>query len=145
MQGPPKWTGHTGEFWQNMVRWRKKWQATPVFLLQEPYKQYVTAKRYDARKWTFQVWRYPICYWRREEGITIDPERMEWLGQSRNDFQLWMCQVVKVKADLLKNNILKNNNLLKHNITEEPGMLSPWFKVNWMWSSRIWQETTSMS
>ena len=59
------------------------------------------------------------------EGVTIDPERMERLGQSRIDFQLWMCQVVKVKADLLKNNILKNNNLLKHNTTEEPGMLSP--------------------
>ena len=75
------------------------------------------------------MWTYPICYWRREEGVTIDPERMKWLSQSRNAFQLWMCQVVKVKADLVKNNI-----------TEEPG-----FKVNWMWSSRIWQEGTSAS
>ena len=60
------------------------------------------------------MWRYLICFWRREEGITIDPERMKWLGQSRNDFQLWIGQVVKVKAGLVKNNI-----------TEEPGMLSP--------------------
>ena len=29
--GPPK-TGHSGEFWQNVVHWRREWQASPVFL-----------------------------------------------------------------------------------------------------------------
>ena len=33
------------------------------------------------------------------------PERMEQLGQSRNNAQLWMCLVVQVKSDALKNNI----------------------------------------
>ena len=28
----------------------------------------------------------------------IAPERMKWLGQSRNDAQLWMCLVVKVQC-----------------------------------------------
>ena len=32
------------------------------------------------------------------------PERMKRLGQSRNDAQLWMCLVVKVKSDVIKNN-----------------------------------------
>ena len=36
------------------------------------------------------------------------------LGQSRNDFQLWMCLVVKVKS-----------NVVKNNIAWEPGMLGP--------------------
>ena len=33
------------------------------------------------------------------------PERMKTLGQSRNDTQLWMCLVVKVKSSAVKNNI----------------------------------------
>jgi len=28
-------TGHSGQFWQNLVHWRRGWQTTPVFLLWE--------------------------------------------------------------------------------------------------------------
>ena len=42
------------------------------------------------------------------------PERMRQLGQSRNDAQLWMCLVEKVKSNAVKNNIAK-----------DPGMLGP--------------------
>ena len=34
----------------------------------------------------------------------IATERMKWLSQSRNDAQLWMCLVVKLKSDAVKNN-----------------------------------------
>ena len=37
--------------------------------------------------------------------LLIAPERMKQLGQSGNDAQLWMCLVVKVKSNALKNNI----------------------------------------
>ena len=37
--------------------------------------------------------------------LSIAPERMTWLGQSRNDPQLWMCLIMKVKSDAAKNNI----------------------------------------
>ena len=46
--------------------------------------------------------------------LLIAPERMKQLSHSRNDAQLWMCLVVKVKSDAVKNNI-----------TQEPGILSP--------------------
>ena len=36
--------------------------------------------------------------------LLIAPERMKWLGQSKNDAQLWMCLVVKVKSNAVKNN-----------------------------------------
>ena len=36
--------------------------------------------------------------------LRIAPERMKWLSQSRNDAQLWMCLVVKLKSDAVKNN-----------------------------------------
>ena len=42
------------------------------------------------------------------------PERTKQLGQSGNDAQLWMCLVVKVKSDAVKNNIAL-----------EPGMSGP--------------------
>ena len=41
-------------------------------------------------------------------GELIAPERMKWLGQSRNDAQLWMCLVVKIKSNAVKNNIARN-------------------------------------
>jgi len=53
-----------------------------------------------------QVRRCPIYYWGRAEGnYTTVPERMKWLGQSRNDTQLCICLIVKVKSDAVKNNI----------------------------------------
>ena len=55
----------------------------------------------------------------------IAPERMKRLGQSGNDAQLWMCVVMKVKSDAVKNNI-----------AQEPGMLGPRIKANWKWSNR---------
>ena len=60
--------------------------------------------------------------------LLIAPERMKHLGQSRNNTQLWMCLVVKVNFDVVKNNI-----------AQEPGTLHPCIKVNWKWSSGRWQ------
>ena len=37
--------------------------------------------------------------------LLIAPERKTHLGQSRNDAQLWMCLVVQIKSDAVKNNI----------------------------------------
>ena len=37
--------------------------------------------------------------------LLVAPERVKWLGQSRNDAQLWIYLVVKVKSDALKNSI----------------------------------------
>ena len=45
---------------------------------------------------------------------------MKRLSKSRNDAQLWMCLVVEVKS-----------NAVKNNIAQEHGMLDPWIKVNW--------------
>ena len=39
--------------------------------------------------------------WKR----TNSSERMKWLGQSENDAQLWVCLVMKVKSNTIKNRI----------------------------------------
>ena len=50
MYGPPRQMDHSGVFWQYMVHWKREWQATPVFLLQEPHEPYEKAKRYDTER-----------------------------------------------------------------------------------------------
>ena len=49
-----------------------------------------------------------------EKSGEITPERMKRQNQSRNNAQWWMCLVVKIKSDAVKNNI-----------AQEPGMLGP--------------------
>ena len=48
----------------------------------------------------------------------IAPEWKKSRSQRENNAQLWMCLVVKVKSDAVKNNI-----------AQEPGMLGPRIKV----------------
>jgi len=44
--------------------------------------------------------RQILHHWATSGGqLLIAPERMKQLGQSRNDTQLWMCLVVRVKSD----------------------------------------------
>ena len=45
--------------------------------------------------------------------LLIAPERLKQLGQSRNDAQLWMCLVAKVKSSASKNNAAQDMNLSK--------------------------------
>ena len=33
---PPKWMGHDGEFWQNVVHWRREWQTTQYSSFENP-------------------------------------------------------------------------------------------------------------
>ena len=40
------------------------------------------------------------------EQLLVAPEGMKHLGQSRNDAQLWMCMVMKVKSDTIKTHIV---------------------------------------
>ena len=51
IQGHPRWTGHSKDFWHNVVHWRREWQTTPEFLPWDPHGQYEKANRYDTEKW----------------------------------------------------------------------------------------------
>ena len=57
MWGEPRQSGHGGEAWQNVVHWRRDWQATSVFLPWEPYEQYDLAywALKDKGKWTISA------------------------------------------------------------------------------------------
>ena len=47
-----------------------------------------------------------------EKNREIAPERMKRLSQSRKDTQLWMCLVVNVKSDAVKNNLAQESRIL---------------------------------
>ena len=66
--------------------------------------------------------------------ITNSSRKNEVTGPKRKWPQLWLCLVVKVKS-----------NCVKNNTASALGMLGLWIKVNWSWSSRRWQGWTSAS
>ena len=45
-----------------------------------------------------------MLLWKSGGQLLIVPERIKQPGQSGNDAQLWMCLVVKVKSNTVKNN-----------------------------------------
>ena len=47
-----------------------------------------------------------------EKSGEIAPEGMKKLSQNRNNTQLWMCLVVKVKPDIIKNNMALESGML---------------------------------
>ena len=101
----PRQMGQSGEFWQNVIHWRREWETTPVYLpweLHELYKQakYMTLKDEPPRSEGPQYASGEE--WRR---TTNSSERTKWLDQSENDAQLWVCLAMKVKSDAVKNRI----------------------------------------
>ena len=59
----------------------------------------------DTGRWTSPSQKVSNMPLWRAEWLLIASERKKLLGQSRNDAQLWMCLVVKVKSNAVKNNI----------------------------------------
>ena len=57
MWGHPRWMGHGGEVWQNVVHWRREWQITSVFLPWEPHEQYDPAYAKVLKEaWSYASW-----------------------------------------------------------------------------------------
>ena len=109
MQDHPRWTSHSGEFWKKVVHWRRKWQPTPVFLPQEPYEQYKKGKKIWHWKMSPSGQKVSYMLLGKSGGqLLIPPERMKWLGQSRNDAQQWMHLVVKVKSSAVRTILHRN-------------------------------------
>ena len=53
--------------------------------------------------------------------LLIAPERKKWLGQNRNDAQLWMCLVVKVKSHAVKNSIAISSVQFSRSVVSDSG------------------------
>ena len=77
----------------------------PVFLPQEPHNSMKKQKDMTPENEPLRSECVQYATGEEQRAITIAPERMNWLGQCRNDAQLWMCLVVKVKSNAIKNSI----------------------------------------
>ena len=87
----PKQTGHGGEFWQNMVLWRREWQTTSVFLPWVPHEYYEKAKDMTLKDQLFK---------------SVGPQYAtgeEWRSTFRKDEEMepkWKhCIVVDISGD----------------------------------------------
>ena len=62
-------------------------------------------------------WKVSNMLLEKSEGqLLIAPERMKQLDQSRNNVQLWMCLVVKVESEAVKNNNSQDSGTLSPGI-----------------------------
>ena len=88
-------------------------ESTPVFLPGELHEQNENAKSYDAIRWAAPTHRPPprlesVQYVTREEwrAITNSTSKKEVTGPKlKRRLNVWMCLVLKVKSDAIKNNI----------------------------------------
>ena len=78
-------------------------KTTSVFLPQEPHEQYERQKYMTLADETSSSVDGQHAILGKSGEIT--PERIKRLAQSRNDAQLWICLVAKLKSDAVKNNI----------------------------------------
>ena len=99
----PKIGGHNGEFWQNVVHWKREWQTTSVFLPWEPHEQCEKGKKIEH--WNMNSRGTLVTNMLLEKSIEITPERMKRWSQSESNAQLWMWLVIEVKHDAIKNNV----------------------------------------
>ena len=132
VQGHPIWISHSEEFWQKVVHWRRKWQTTLAFLLQEPYEQYKKAKRYDTGRCAPPPGEKvsKMLLGKNRRAITNSSRKNEAAGPkwkwrsavdvSGGESKVWYCKE-------------------QHRIGTWIVRL-PWIKVNWPWSSKRWKE-----
>ena len=88
-----------------MVHWRREWKITSVFLPRELHEQYEKAKNDMTLEDGPPKSGVQCATGEEERAMTNSSERMEWLGQSGNNAQLWLCLVVKVKPNAVKNTL----------------------------------------
>ena len=125
----PRHMGHGEKFSQNVVHWRKEWQTTSVFLPWEPHEQY---ERQKDRTLKDELPRLV-----GDQHDTGDQWRNNSRKNEERDPKQKQCSVVMWLV------IEERSNAIKSNVAYKPGLLGPWIKANWKWSSKRWQEWTS--
>ena len=86
--------GHSREFWQNVIHWRREWQTTPVYLPWESHELYKRTGRYDTEKWVLRSEGVQYATWKEQRRTPNSPRKKEAAGPK----QKW-CSVVNVSGD----------------------------------------------
>ena len=83
--------GHGGEFWQNMVHWRREWPS--VFL---PWEPQTVWKGKKIGNWNMNSPGQQVSNMLLQNSGEITLERMKGWNQSKSNTQLWMWLVLEV-------------------------------------------------
>ena len=99
MQSQSRHIGCSREFsqWTKYGPLEKEMEAHFSILASKLHGQYEKAKRYDTRGWSPRLEGVQYATWEEWRTFTNNTSKNEGLAWSRNDAQLWMCLVVKVK------------------------------------------------
>ena len=89
------------------------------WVMVESYDQLWSTGERNGKPFQHSCLENPMNSMKRQKGMIlleksreIAPEGMKRLSKSRNDTQLWMCLVVKVNSDAVKNNIAYKSGML---------------------------------
>ena len=99
--GHPRWMGHGGEVWQNVVHWRREWKPLQYSCLENPMN---SMKRQNDRILKEKLSRLVGTHLLQISG-EITPERRKGWSQRKNNTQLWMWLVMEARSDAVKSNI----------------------------------------
>ena len=91
--------GHGGEFWQNVLHWRREWQSTSVFCLENLMN---SMRRQNDRILKDELPVSVGAQYATGDSGEITPERMKRWSQSKNNTQLWMWLVIEARSDAVK-------------------------------------------
>ena len=102
MWGHPRRTGHGGEVWQNVVHWRREWQATSVSCLENPMN---SMKRQYDRTPKEELPRSLGAQYATGDQRRNKYRKNEGIEPKQKQYQLWMWLVIEARSEAVKSNI----------------------------------------
>ena len=141
--------GHGGEFWQNMVHWKREWQTTSAFLSWEPHEQYENEKRRDMERWKPRLLgaQYTTreerrnSSWRNEEAES----KQKWhpaVDVTGGESKVWWC---KEQYCTITWNVRSMNQGTLDMVKQEMARLNINIRNQWTKMDRIWANSIQMT